>query len=558
MQPHGADHTQGRSSLFSVFRVRAESNPGRIALKGYGGQGDIYTYGEVLSTAISLSRCLRGEGAAPSPPLREIGLLSENRPMWPIAYLAILATGCTVVPLDANLKPEELSHLIDVAGLDAVICSGQYEHIIRDHPRKPTIFSFDSNSVNYWDRSSDSDSREAEPQSNEVAALIFTSGTTGDPKTVELTHVNILSNVEGILSAVRLLPQDIALSVLPLHHTFESTVGFLTILLSGGCVVYARSLKSGDILQDIRSNDVSFMLGVPLLYEKMYGSMQRKIKTAPLVRRMLFGMLFGLSVFGWKLGMKWGRGLFAGLRRRAGLGSIRIFVSGAAPIPPVIGRFFNLLGFDFLQGYGMTECSPVISANRPDDINFGSVGPVLDNLEIKILKPDQFGIGEICVRGDSVTPGYRDNPKQTAELIRDGWLHTGDLGHLRKGHLWITGRAKSVIISAAGKNIYPEELEEKLGLCDCILEAIVFGRKKENRQGEEVWAIVVPDIEAISESVDLQLDPADEDGIRSLLESEVAALNSRIADYKRISNVKVQFEELQKTSTKKIKRFLYT
>jgi long-chain acyl-CoA synthetase len=555
MSSSESERSHPELSLFASFEAVANQNSERTALMGEGGRGNIYTYGAVLGLALKLSQCIRGDETEPRG--SEIGLLSENRPMWPIAYLAILAAGCTVVPLDANLKPNELRRLIDMAELDTIICSGRFEPIVGEHSRRLRILSFEPGSESYWRRDEKRPSAPDVREGNDVASLIFTSGTTGDPKAVELTHRNILSNIEGVRSAVPVRSSDVFLSILPLHHTFETTIGFLLVLLSGGCVVYARSLKSGEILQDIRCNGVTAMLGVPLLYEKMYGSMQRKIKAAPTHRRILFSLLYTISSVGWKLGRKWGRGLFASLRKGAGLGSVRLFVSGAAPIPPAIGQFFNLLGFDFVQGYGMTECSPVISANRPGDISFGSVGPPLENLEVKIHQPDHLGLGEICVRGESVTPGYRNNPTQTAELIRDGWLHTGDLGQLRKGHLWITGRAKSVIVSAAGKNIYPEELEEKLGFCDCILEAVVFGRKKENRQGEDVCAVVVPDVETICAMDSSKCEPSDQDRIRTLVESEVAAVNNAIADYKRISNLTVQFEELQKTSTKKVKRFLY-
>jgi long-chain acyl-CoA synthetase len=255
--------------------------------------------------------------------------------------------------------------------------------------------------------------------------------------------------------------------------------------------------------------------------------------------------------------MKLGRGLFASLRKKAGMSHVRVFVSGAAPIPRHIGRFFTLLGIDFLQGYGMTETSPVISVNRIEDIRFRSVGPPLDGVEVRIDNPDEFGIGEIVVRGDNCTPGYRNNPEQTAELIRDGWLYTGDLGKLEGGHLWITGRAKNLIVSAAGKNIYPEQIEEKLLESDCILEAIVYGRAREERLGEEVRALIVPDLEQLQAERGIDPENPNRDAVRTVLEEVVAQTNAELAEYKRIAAFDWQFEELEKTSTKKVKRFIY-
>jgi long-chain acyl-CoA synthetase len=372
-----------------------------------------------------------------------------------------------------------------------------------------------------------------------------------------LTHRNLLGDLKGIDLALDFRPTDVMLSILPLHHTFEATCGFLMPLTSGLSVVYARSLKSRDIFEDLAFNKATIMCGVPLIYEKFYQGIQRGITAAPVHRRILFRILFAMSSLGWKLGRKWGQGLFSHLRQKAGLDSIRMFVSGGAPLPSSISRFFNLIGFDFLQGYGMTETSPVVSANRPDDIEFGSSGPPLPGVEVRIDKPNAEGIGEILVRGDICTPGYKDNPEQTAALIVDGWLYTGDLGHLRRGHVWITGRAKNLIISAAGKNIYPEELEEKLVDSGFVLEALVVGRKKKGRQGEEVRAIIVPDVEQFAVELGMSAGEPDMTKVTETLKEVVAQINQQVSDYKRISDFDVQLQELEKTSSKKVKRFIY-
>ncbi len=199
----------------------------------------------------------------------------------------------------------------------------------------------------------------------------------------------------------------------------------------------------------------------------------------------------------------------------------------------------------------------MVSVNRPDDIEFGSIGSPLSNLQIRIFEPDENGVGEILVKGDSVMAGYLNNPAKTAEVLRDGWFHTGDLGHFRKNHLWITGRKKNVIVSAAGKNIYPEELEERLLASPYVLEAVVFGRTRETRQGEEIRAIIVPDLEQLKSEFGISDESSTSPEIVTLLGKVVAELNEQIADFKRISGFEVQLEELEKTSTKKIKRFVY-
>ncbi|HVP07766.1 MAG TPA: AMP-binding protein [Candidatus Acidoferrum sp.] len=543
------------ANLATAFFEVAEQHAHRPALIGAGGQGPLYTYGEVGSLVRRLARGLQAPRFAG---VREIGILSENRPEWPIAYLSILAAGKTVVPIDSNLKPAEIVYVLNHSGLTTLFASGKYERMLGELGLDLQVYLMEEKSPHGWQRLMDWQPEvEEEPAANSTAVLIYTSGTTGNPRGVILTHENLMANLEGIRPALPFDESDIFLSILPLHHTYEATCGFLAPLLSGSTVVYARSLKSKEILADLGANRVTVMTGVPLLYEKIYHTLLRNIQTAPWYRRALFHSLFFLASVGWSLGLRWGRTLFSGLRKRAGLQSIRLLVSGGAALPPEIARFFNLVGVDFLQGYGMTECSPVVSSNRPDNIKFGSVGPPLGNIDVRIDHPDENGIGEIIIRGPSTTPGYRANPEKTAELLRDGWLHTGDLGRLKDGHLWITGRIKNVIVSAAGKNIYPEELEEKLSQSPYILEVVVFGRRKDAKQGEEVRAILVPDLEQFHVDYGLSLESPDMTLLQLVLEQEVGKVNQQMADFKRISGFDIQIQELEKTSTKKVKRFVY-
>jgi long-chain acyl-CoA synthetase len=555
MNPAEAGSTAGPQTLYAAFERTAVSFPDHPALKGVGGRGLVLTYAQVLD---QVRRLAAGLQAPEHAELKDIGLISENRPEWAVAYLAIVASGKTVVPIDANLKANEIETLARLAGLTLIFASGRFEKMVAGFSLKLKVCSFEPESENNWRRLI-SDPADFTPLGSvqDTAVLIYTSGTTGVPKAVILTHGNILANLTGIHEAIHIDEHDTYLSLLPLHHTFEATCGFLTPLTCGACVVYARTLKSKDIREDIAANGISVMCGVPLLFEKLYHAMRRNIQSASFFKRTLFNVLFVISAAGWKMHRKWGRKLFERLLRKAGMGQVRLFVSGAAALPVHIGRFFCLLGIDLLQGYGMTETAPVISVTHPDDIRFGSVGPPMAGVEVRIDNPDEHGVGEIVIRGGNCTPGYRDNPEQTSELWRDGWLHTGDLGQLKDGHLWITGRAKNLIVSAAGKNIYPEEIEERLLASDFILESVVFGRPKPGRQGEEVRALIVPDIDQLQAG--LGIDPArpDHDRIREVLGQVMAKVNSEMADYKHISGFEFQLHELEKTSTRKVKRFVY-
>ncbi len=555
MTSDDAKATEPPETLLNAFEAAAATNPDRVALRGDGGRGLVFTYAQVLDKVKRLAAGLQTPEYAD---LKEVGLLSENRPEWPIAYLAIVAAGKTVVPIDANLRLNEIESIIGHAGVNLLFISRRFEDQLRHISDALKTVLFEDEAENNWDHLL-GDPIDFTPigSRESLAALIYTSGTTGAPKAVMLTHANLIANLTSIGIDLEFTPDDVFLSLLPLHHTFESTCGFLTPLTNGCTVVYARSLKSKQILEDIGTSGATVIIGVPLLWENLYQAMRRKIRSAPPVRQALFRTLFTLSAVGWRLRGKWGRTLFRSLREKAGLGSVRLFVSGAAAMPPLISRFFILLGFDFIQGYGMTETSPVVTAHRPDDIKFDTVGPPITGVEVRINDPDHTGVGEILVRGPNCTAGYRDNPEATAALLQDGWLHTGDLGKMQGGHLRITGRAKNLIVSAAGKNIYPEELEEKLLSSDYVLEAVVFGRAKEGRQGEEVRAILVPDLEQFRAEFGTDPDRPGHDQLMAVLKQTVADINEQIASYKRISGFAMQLEELEKTSTKKVKRFVY-
>ncbi|MEA3297625.1 MAG: AMP-binding protein, partial [candidate division Zixibacteria bacterium] len=307
--------------IFAGFEQIVRHQPDRIAFKADGGKGESYTYGEILQTSRQIANNLRAEGIASDT--SGIGLIGENCPEWPIAYLSILAAGQTVIPIDSSLKAEEIAQIVRHSGIKAAFCSGRLESRLRIAADGLTIFSFESDSKDSWKRLFQDTAIEPERQTCRTAAVIYTSGTTGAPKAVELTHKNIMSNVNGLRKVLCLDQSDVFLSILPLHHTFEATCGFLLPLLLGSTIVYARSFKSKEILEDIAKNKITTMIGVPLLFEKMHHSFKRKIASASWVQRFMFRFLYGLSAIGWRFGWKWGRGLFRSFRKRAGLGSIR-------------------------------------------------------------------------------------------------------------------------------------------------------------------------------------------------------------------------------------------
>ena len=538
--------------------------PDSIALSAWKGE-KFYsiTHAELENKVALFARGLKGSGITKND---RVGIVSENRPEWGISYLGILGAGGIVVPLDPSLKCSEMEALIRDSGMKGLVTSGKFLAdlieikkklpgldflVCMDEKKENGIFSFSE--ILEKGKVNKSELPEAVPE--DTAVIIYTSGTTGKSKGVMLSHKNIMSDVWGTKEALKLYPEDNFLSLLPLHHTFECTAGLLIPFSGGSRVTYARSLKSKEILEDVKNSGVTIILGVPLLYEKLFTSLSKNIQKKSLLTRASFKLSFGfVKTFKKLSGINLGRAVFKSLREKAELSSLRILICGAAPLPSIIPECFDLLGIKFLQGYGLTETSPVLTLNPYDKLKYSSVGLPIPGVEIKIFEPDKDGVGEILAKGNMVMKGYYNNPEETDKVLKDGWLYTGDLGWKDKeGYFYIVGRKKNVIVSSAGKNIYPEEIENQLIQSPCILEALVLGKKVSG--GEEVEAVIVPNLEYIQQ---LQGDKIpDEEKLRLLMKQEIEKCCEGIADYKRVKHFQIRKEEFEKTSTRKIKRFLF-
>jgi long-chain acyl-CoA synthetase len=481
--------------------------------------------------------------------------------------LGILSSGGIVVPLDPLLKCSELEVLIKDSGMKGLITSVKFIAEIFQTTKKIPDFEFlicpdekgDKGVFSFAEvlsKGNENKSELPEVLPDDVAVIIYTSGTTGKSKGVMLTHKNILSDVWGTKEALELFPEDNFLSVLPLHHTLECTAGFLIPLSGGSRVTYARSMKSKEILEDIKNAGVTLLIGVPLLYEKLFTGLRKNVQKKSFLARASFKLSFNfVKVFKKITGINFGKIVFKGLREKAGLSSLRILVCGAAPLPAVIPECFDLLGIKFLQGYGLTETSPVLTLSPYSKPKYSSVGKSIPGAELKIFEQDKNGIGEILAKGDMVMKGYYNNPQETDKILKDGWLFTGDLGWKDKdGYFYIAGRKKNVIVSSAGKNIYPEEIENQLLQSPFILEVLVLGRKV-SEGVEEVEAVIVPNYEYLQQTSKDQT--RDEEKIRLLIKDEIAKCCEGIADYKRVKHFQIRKEEFEKTSTRKIKRFLF-
>ena len=447
-------------------------------------------------------------------------LLCENRPEWGIADLAIQSVGAWTVPVYPSLTASELSVIASdcqpVLGIASSL--DQLEKLIavmRQVPALRTLVLISDGvtdpKVIPWDRALAEGREDAErlrePLSQRrrqlrpeaTCTLIYTSGTTGEPKGVMLSHRNFLSNVEACRQVIPITSSDLHLSFLPLCHVFERMAGWYLMLCLGARVAYAESMET--IPQDMLQFRPTIMLGVPRFFEKLHDRIQEAIRSAPPQKRRLteWALRIGRAhtrcreqrepiPFGLQVRHVVARQLvFKTLQARLG-GRLRFFVSGSAPLSKEIAQFFFSVGVTILEGYGLTETSPVISVNRPPMPTFGSVGPAVSGVEVRIAED-----GEILTRGPHVMQGYYQKPEATREVIVDGWFHTGDIGHLDdQGRLYITDRKKDLIKTAGGKFVAPQKLEGLFVADPLISQAFVYGDRE-----RYCVALIVPDMEQL-------------------------------------------------------------
>jgi len=478
----------------------------------------------------------------------KIGLWGENRVEWCALAIATWKAGGTLVPLMHIATDSEITNIINAAKIDGLFISPKLEKIPKFGIKDTFLMDFTQTRGqgalrSLGDLLSELRAAPTNPKppiirrpekfsDDELAILIFTSGTTGHPKGVMLTHKNIISNITDTFDVFPTDENDRAVSVLPLSHLFELVGGFAIAHAKGICISYPESLKPEDVLGEMASQKATLLVAVPFFFEIIDRAIQERIKKMPHLTQRFIALMGGLVFRAPFLGPI----IFKKIHAVFG-GHIRYFVTGGAKIDPDIILRFKRLGIHFLQGYGLTETSPIISFTSLKHDKYGSVGRPVPSIKIKIVD------GEICVSGDNVFKGYFENPEATAQVLQGGWFHTGDIGHLDEEHfLFITGRKKDIIVTPNGKNIYPEELEEALRLSPLIQEVAVIGL--DTGRGEEVHAVIVPTPVAPRESA----------AQRQAIWSEVEKICANFSDYKRIYGITVTKEELPKTATKKIRK----
>ena len=526
------------------------------------------TYKEALKDINGLGTALIAHGLKN----KRIAVIGENCYQWATSYLAAVCGTGIVVPLDKELSSEELKQLVIEAEVSAVLFTKKYEKMFREMKASADTgievlvnlnAPSEKDGVLSWEEliaegkkliaGGDRSFIDAEIYADEMSVLLFTSGTTGIAKGVMLSHRNICEDLMSAPTILNVNTWDIFFSVLPLHHTYECTCGFLMPLYKGASIAYCEGLKY--IVKNLAEVQPTMLLAVPLIFENPYNNIMKNVRKQgkeKLVRKVL-----AVNKVTKKVGIDLNKLLLKDILKVFG-GRMRVLISGGAAIDPAILEFFNDLGFISVQGYGLTECAPMAALN-PDGrktMRNSSVGHLLPGMEVKIEDKNEEGIGEICLKGANIMMGYYNMPEETAKVIQDGWFHTGDLGYVDEDDfIYITGRKKNVIITANGKNVFPEELEYYLGRSAFVSESMVWAQEDSSGQDTVIVATIKPDMEEVEGAIGKEAseDPAQ---VEKLLWAEVDKINESLPLFKKIKKITVRREEFQKTTGKKIKRFV--
>lgn len=526
--------------------------------------GHIYnvSYNEFFNQYKALCTQLLEQGFAG----KKIAIIGKNSYYWSLAYLAATTVGM-VVPIDKELSEKEIINFINIASCDGVVADKPIlDKLIAASDqlsKKEILMAATLKTTDDFLCIADLVAKGQEliglgnvmydsfkVDGDEAKILLFTSGTTGKAKGVCLSHRNLCANMMSVAKMVKVHPNDNMLSILPLHHTYECTLGFLLVLYTGASIAYTEGLRY--ITKNIQEFRPTIMISVPLFLEKVYHKVKdtileklpakEKAKSKGLTFPEVIDSLSPLVRFVVKKKAKYSFG-----------GKLHTFIVGAASVDPAMIEGFAKLGIRVLQGYGLTECSPLLTGNNDFYMKPESIGLAIHGVRVKIDNPDKDGVGEIIAKGDNIMLGYYNDPEATAAVMKDGWFHTGDLGYQdQNGWFYITGRSKNVIVTKNGKNIYPEELEVLLDASIFIAESLVVGAVSKIDGSLCVKAKIVPDYEAIKKK--LLTDTPTPEQVTELIKEIVTEINAEVPMYKKIRSFVVREKEFEKTSTRKIKR----
>lgn len=553
-------------TFYDRFLECAERWPGNVALEIQRPDHlESCTYAELRKMAESVGRWVGDSGFARGS---RLAIMADNHPRWVATFLGIIAAGCVAVPLDTTLHADQLTKLLKDCGASLLFCDSRHAEVSR--------LSVATSNIGLVSMEPDSRPQTAAEQNwlatlpaifdrgpgafkvtasagDEVAALLYTSGTTADPKGVMLTHANLLAEVEAVFNWVDIGPQDALLGVLPMFHVLALMANLMLPLVKGSRVCYLETLNTTQLLRALQERNITAFAVVPqffyLIHERIFQETAKRGSLAQKLLRMLMNVNRALRA----LGVNGGRLFFGKVHDIFG-GRMRYLVTGGSRFDPAIASDFYAMGIDVLQAYGLTETTAAVFANSPTNNVIGSVGKAMKGVEARIVDPQPRedsgpSTGEIALRGGVVMKGYWNRPDATAAVLGDGWLYTGDLGYLDDdGNLFLTGRKKEVIVLSNGKNIYPEEVEAHYLQSPYIKELAVIGVEgKPGDGGDRLHAVIVPNFDILRQKKIVNA--------KEVIRFDIESLSQQIASTKRIGSYEIWQEDLPRTTTRKIKRF---
>ena len=532
---HASAETYGEKTLF---------------MQKEGGEYKSYSFRQYAEEVDALGTALCARGLKG----KRVIVTGENGYDWVRSYMAVICGVGVVVPVDKEIPAEEIANIARESEAAAILyaekLSAKVEALDEGVARipfssLPALIEQGKKLIEEGDRTY----LDAEIDPNAMSSLLFTSGTTGVSKGVMLSHRNICFNLSEMCQMLYIDDKDVFLSVLPIHHAYECTCGFLCQVYRGSTVAFSEGLRH--ITRNMQEVHPTMILCVPLLLETMYNKVWANIRKQGMEGKVKAAIKMTNAIPSAKLRLAAKRRVFAQIHKSFG-GKLRIMISGGAAVDPKIMQGLRDLGIAAYQGYGLTECAPLAALNRDTFYNDGSAGMATPNALLDVYDVQGDGTGEIRYKGDNIMLGYYKQPEMTAEVIRDGWFYTGDLGYLDKdGFLFITGRKKNVIVTSNGKNIFPEELETYLGRTPYVAESVVVGYMNPKKKDYDIVAIIRPDLDRMVE--DFGADYT-RDQLETELKKALSEVNGIVQSYKRIETFVIRDEEFPKNTSRKIKR----
>ncbi|MDR2101545.1 MAG: AMP-binding protein [Treponema sp.] len=496
-----------------------------------------------------------------------VALWAENRPEWMAVWLGAAIASLVIVPIDFLISETECTNILKITRAKAFFYSERKKEYAESLASRgitlnaAVCFRYEGEST--YTAFGVNAGGQALPVASDIAeqapvSIVFTSGTTGFAKGVTLHHKGIIANTSAAIRSLRAYSNDVFINVLPLHHTYPTTCSFLAPLSVGAATIIVEKLVGKVVIDDIRDAGGTFLIAVPLLYDKVKAAIEQKYNQLPGIIRGPLDILRKISLARAKKGkIAFGRIALRIIRKKASLASIRMMVAGGGPLNPKTADFFDSFGFNIVHGYGMSENSPLISVNTPWHKRNASVGLPVKYTDVRIIDKNEEGIGEIVVKSPSIMLGYYEDPKSTREMFTDdGYLKTGDLGYRDEdGFIYINGRKKNLIVSSGGKNVYPEEIEAHFEGSPVVGEILIVGRKEREFGGEQIFAVVVPNYDALGQNYPGR--ETDEAFIKELVKKEIERVNRTLVGYKKITDFTLRREPFEKNAQQKIRRFMY-